>query len=149
MNNCSDPARRRYVGRRMREWPASTLVLLMLSACTDRDVIDGQDPDEQEPGVQPIEPGAMYSPCSAASECPSGLCVFPKDEAGYCSAPCAAPTDPSTCAAAPGDQPTSCLDINLPGGQWVCALDCDDAPCPTGMRCEGVAASDGERSICF
>lgn len=122
--------------------------LLLPTACTDRDLI--ADPDEQEdPGEQPQEPGAMYAPCMSADDCPSRLCVFPEDETGYCSTPCAAPSDPGLCDPPPGAQPTSCLDIGLPSGAWVCALDCDDAPCPTGMRCEQIAAGDGERSICF
>lgn len=120
-------------------------------ACTDRELAEeGEVADgELEPGEQPIAAGAMYSPCELSSECPDGLCVFPAGEAGYCSGPCAAPIDPGRCAPPPGDQPATCFDIGLPDGTWVCALDCEDAPCPRGMRCEQVMASDGARAICF
>ena len=152
----AEPSERKYVVMRMRTRAVNLLVLLgvpvvlaVLTGCTDRDVVDVDDPGGRDPGEQPTQPGAMFAPCMAASDCPSLLCVFPKAEAGYCSTPCAAPSDPGTCGPAPGDQVTSCLDIGLPGGEWACALDCEDGPCPNGMRCEQVAASDGERAICF
>lgn len=121
------------------------VTITLLAGCTDR-TIAGEDGD-QEPGEQPLTPGAMYSPCTDSSECPTGLCVFPLDESGFCSGPCAAAADPDVCAPPPGDAPTTCLDIGLP--EPACALDCADAPCPTGMRCQQVMAGDGERSICF
>lgn len=128
---------------------AATIALSCIG-CTDRSIAEAGDPEEElDPGEQPVAPGAMYSPCTASAECPDGLCVFPSGEAGFCSAPCAAPTDAGACAPAPGDQTTTCFDIGLPDGRWVCALDCDDVACPTGMRCEQVSAGDGPRSICF
>jgi hypothetical protein len=118
--------------------------------CTDRSIAEAGDPeDELDPGEQPVAPGAMYSPCTVSPECPDGLCVFPSGEAGFCSAPCAAPTDAGRCAPPPGDQSTTCFDIGLADGSWVCALDCEDIGCPTGMRCEQVEAADGARAICF
>lgn len=125
-------------------------LLLLLLACTDRTVAEAGDPDdEQDPGEQPIGMGVMYAACTSSADCPGSLCVFPAGEAGYCSAPCATPTDPSLCEPAPGDQSLTCFDIGLPDGSWVCALDCADVACPQGMRCEQVSAGDGPRSICF
>ena len=147
---------------------APLLALLLASACSSRSVGDDDDgnddddaagsaesssdspPGELEPGDQPTAPGSMFSPCMQSSECaPQEFCVFPQDEAGYCTSACVAPTDPSSCDPPPGDQPPTCLDIGLPDGRWVCALDCAAAPCPRGMRCEQVATGDGERSLCF
>jgi hypothetical protein len=135
---------------------ASLLAALLATACSSRAV--GNDdpgsldtpPDEPEPGDQPTEPGAMFSPCTRSAECaPQEFCVFPQGEAGYCTSACTAPTDPGNCDPPPGDQPPTCFDIGLTDGRWVCALDCVDAPCPRGMRCEAVATGDGERSLCF
>lgn len=139
----------------MPERPLYPLVVatlcLALAGCSERTIAEAGDPEDEDPevGQQPVGPGVMYSPCVAASECPDDLCVFPKDEAGYCAGPCAAPTDASTCDPAPGAQPVRCLDIGLPSGAWVCALDCADNPCPDGMRCEQISASDGARAVCF
>lgn len=128
-------------------------VCLLPVACADRTLDETGDeagPDGPEPGDQPQAAGAMYSPCQVSPDCPDGLCVFPSGEAGFCSAPCAAPDDPGNCAPPPGDQTPSCLDIRLPTGSPVCALDCADAPCPRGMRCEQVLdGDDSERAICF
>jgi hypothetical protein len=143
--------------------PRPLLLLLALglaAACSSRSVPDdemggedptaGPPPGELEPGDQPSAPGSMFSPCMQSSECdPQEFCVFPQGEAGYCTSACTAPTDPSNCDAPPGDQPSTCFDIGLADGRWVCALDCADAPCPRGMRCEQVATNDGERSLCF
>jgi len=123
--------------------------LALSSACADRTIADAGDED-LEPGDQPQAAGALYAPCTASSDCPDGLCVFPSGEAGYCSVPCLAPGDPAPCEPAPGDQSPGCLDIGLPGGELVCALDCGADPCPRGMRCERVMARGGAgRSICF
>ncbi len=128
---------------------------LLAMACSSRSVADGEagdsDPSEGlEPGEQPSEPGAMFSPCAQSSECaPQEFCVFPQGEAGYCTSACTAPSDPSNCDPPPGDQPAACFDIGLADGRWVCALDCVEAPCPNGMRCEQVVTRDGERSLCF
>lgn len=136
------------------------MLLLALAACSSRalpdDDVGDEDPTvgppqgEHEPGDQPSAPGEMYSPCEISAQCPPlEFCVFPQDESGYCTSACVAPTDPSNCAEPPGDQPSTCFDIGLQDGRWVCALDCEDAPCPRGMRCEAVATGAGERSICF
>lgn len=138
------------------------LGVLLAAACSARSVDDdgaaGSDessssdapPGELEPGDQPTTPGVMFSPCMQSSECaPQEFCVFPQGEAGYCTSACNAPTDPSNCEPPPGDQPPTCFDIGLNDGRQVCALDCADAPCPRGMRCEHVATGDGERSLCF
>jgi hypothetical protein len=104
-----------------------------------------------DPGEQPSQAGAMYSACEAAAQCGElEFCVFPPGEAGYCSAACLSPTDPSGCDPAPGEGAgVSCLDIGIPDGRQVCALDCSQGACPTGMRCEGIETGSGERSICF
>lgn len=137
---------------------ATFLAVLLACACSSRSVDDSGDDavgsadtnDELEPGEQPTAPGSMFSPCMQSSECvPQELCVFPQGEAGYCTSACATPTDPSNCDAPPGDQPPTCFDIGLDDGRWVCALDCADAPCPHGMRCEQVATGAGNRTICF
>lgn len=137
--------------------PVLLVAVLLACACSSRQVDDDDDgagsadtTDELEPGDQPTAPGSMFSPCSMSSECaPQEFCVFPQGEAGYCTSACATPTDPSSCDPPPGDQPPACFDIGLDDGRWVCALDCADAPCPRGMRCEQVATGDGNRSICF
>lgn len=126
------------------------LLLTLAPGCADRTVAEVGDPeDAQDPGEQPVAMGAMYSPCMSSADCPGSLCVFPAGESGYCSAPCAAPTDPGLCEPPPGAQSLTCFDIGLPDGSWVCALDCADIACPHGMRCEEVSAGDGPRSICF
>jgi len=147
--------------RRSSSVPALALAFVgALAACSSRAVPDddmgdddptmGPPPGELQPGDQPSAPGSMFSPCMQSSECaPLELCVFPQGESGFCTGACTAPDDPSACDPPPGDQPSTCLDIGLADGRWVCALDCADAPCPTGMRCEQVAAGGGERSICF
>ncbi len=133
---------------------ASLPLLLALPACSSRSVDDtGDDQAEtiaDDPGDQPTAPGTMYSPCGSSDECPpQEFCVFPQGESGYCTSACAAPTDPSNCDLAPGDQPRICFDIGLDDGRLVCAIDCADASCPRGMRCEQVASGDREPSICF
>lgn len=134
---------RRLVGAM---WIAAACLLI---GCTDREIAEDGDDPALEPGEQPLAAGAMYSPCTSSSECPSGLCVFPEGELGFCSGPCSAPNDPDPCEPTPGDQPATCLDIGLPADARACALDCADAPCPQGMRCEPVMTRDGARSICF
>ncbi|MCA9709591.1 MAG: hypothetical protein KDK70_27380 [Myxococcales bacterium] len=148
---------------------SSALVLVLVVgsdlACTDRSSSDddmgsedgsgdgppaGDPGDPGDPGDQPAEPGVMYSACVQSSECaPQEFCVFPQGESGFCTSACLAPTDPSGCDPPPGDQGSTCFDIGLVDGRWVCALDCASSPCPRGMRCESVAAAGGERSICF
>lgn len=138
--------------------PHRLLVLLALGlggACTDRSTADDGVGDEDpsggdEAGEQPTEPGSMFSPCQQSSECaPQEFCVFPQGESGYCTSACASPSDPSNCDLPPGNQTSTCFDIGLDDGRWVCALECGSASCPRGMRCEPVTAAGGERSICF
>jgi hypothetical protein len=123
------------------------VVIVLFAGCADRTIAGDDEAAAMEPGEQPLAAGAMYAPCTDSSDCPDGLCVFPLGESGFCSGPCAAPADPDSCEAPPGDQPATCLDIGLP--EPVCALDCADATCPHGMRCEQVMAGTDERSICF
>ena len=124
------------------------LAALSSAACSDRPIAgSGEDDPELDPGEQPIAAGALYSPCTESSECPGRLCVFPSGEAGFCSAPCDAAEHPGRCEPTPGDQPATCLDIGLPTP--ACAIDCEDASCPRGMRCEQVLSGSDERSICF
>lgn len=147
-----------YAGRMLRSVLALGLAPLLLVACSDRAVPSDDMGDESgdtmsgdpQAGVQPTEPGVMYSPCQRSAECaPLEFCVFPSGESGYCTAACSAPTDPGNCEPPPGDQPQACFDIGLEDGRWVCALDCASAPCPQGMRCEQIETAAGARSICF
>lgn len=133
----------------------SAAVLLSTIACAPRvETEEGGDSGEvggDEPGTRP-GPGAMYSACGSVSECvPLEFCVFPTREGGYCSAACGPDDDVSACAPAPGDGASvSCLDIGTPDGRTVCALDCSDGACPTGMTCEAIATPSGAaRDICF
>jgi hypothetical protein len=114
---------------------------------------DGGSADEtgDELGERPSDPGAMYSACAEVSMCaPLEFCVFPDREGGFCSAACAGGNDASACAPAPGDgAEPSCLDIGIPDGRLVCALDCSDAACPAEMHCEGIETPTGARRVCF
>ena len=103
-----------------------------------------------DPGVQP-EPGGMYAPCDAVAQCsPYEFCVFPQGEQGFCADACISPDDPEGCDPAPGQgAAVGCLDIGVPDGRWVCALDCNGATCPAGMTCEAVQTPQGPREICF
>ena len=124
-------------------------------ACSSRAVSDdegmgGGESSDPVAGEQPPGPGTMFSPCQRSAECPPlEFCVFPQGEDGFCTGACVAPDDPSNCDPPPGDQLPACFDIGLDDGRFVCALDCADAPCPLGMRCEQVASGSSERSICF
>lgn len=111
---------------------------------------DGTGDSTGELGEQPQD-GGVYSPCASVSQCtPLEFCVFPSGEQGFCSQACVAPDDPSQCAPAPGDgAEVSCMDIGIPDGRFVCALDCGDGPCPSPMTCEGVETPQGARRICF
>lgn len=132
------------------------LSLALTVACSSRPVADDDMAGSDDPtaasmaGTRPEGPGTMYSLCEASDECPPlEFCVFPENEAGYCTAACQAPEDPNNCAAAPGDQDLTCFDIGLADGRQVCALDCGDTDCPVGMRCEEVQSGTTARSICF
>ncbi len=137
------------------------LTLGTLAACTTRSPLPDDDSGDDmastddstpmdDPGDQPTARGVMFSPCEESAQCaPQEFCVFPQDESGYCTSACVSPTDPSGCDPAPGDQALTCFDIGLVDGRQVCAIDCGSATCPRGMRCETVATSGGERSICF
>lgn len=129
------------------------LVGFLALGCGPAVMADGVDTTDGDatPGVRPDQLGAMYSACSTVDVCaPLEFCVFPTREGGYCSAACVEPDDPTACAAAPGDgAEVSCLDIGIPDGRWVCALDCSGGPCPQGMRCEAINTPAGARDICF
>jgi hypothetical protein len=119
-------------------------------ACGGRELVGSDTEGETggDPGTRPSGPGEMYAACEVADECdPLALCVSPMDEPGYCTAPCSAAGDPGQCAQGYA-APAFCLDIGLPEGP-VCALDCAQAPCPSGMRCEAVATPSGEQTVCF
>ena len=108
--------------------------------------------DTDDVGVQPVEPGAVYSPCGEPDACsPLPYCVFPSGEQGFCTAECVGVDDPSGCPDDPGNLGRAfCLDIGLPSGQRVCAIDCGDGlPCPDGMRCEEVQTDAGPERACF
>ena len=131
------------------------LVLAVLSpGCGSQvpaDAANGVDTDE-DPGERPSEPGQTYSACGEPNEClPMPYCVFPSGEEGFCTEPCGAGNDPSTCALDPGTTDrVFCLDIGLPDDASVCALDCsDNFPCPDGMRCEDVDTDQGAQRVCF
>jgi hypothetical protein len=137
-----------------------TCVLLcgvLALACANRPLVPedgetGQDESDDPPGERPGESDGMYAACGASAECePLDFCVFPADEQGYCTDLCLAPDDPSNCDPSPGGGAAeSCLDIGIPGGARVCALDCSGGKsCPGGMRCEGIETDDGERRVCF
>jgi hypothetical protein len=127
-------------------------------ACVDRP-LDGEgdppadeDPDDEDVGERPGESDGMYAACGASAECaPLDFCVFPSSEQGYCTDVCASAEDPSLCDPSPGGAATEfCLDIGIPSGARVCALDCGGGKsCPGGMRCEGIETDDGERRVCF
>lgn len=133
-------------------------LLVWAIGCVDRPLSDeegapsGDAPnDDEDVGERPGESDGMYAACGASEECaPLDFCVFPADEDGYCTDLCASPDDPSACDASPGGgaQP-SCLDIGIPNGDRVCALDCSRGACPGGMRCEGIETNDGARKVCF
>lgn len=137
----------------------AVLVTASGAACNDRTVgedaaDDDDDPDDtgSDPGVRPGAAGSMYSVCIEVPQCmPLDYCVFPADEAGFCTDLCGPDQDASGCDAAPGgDRDPTCLDIGLGDGNTVCALPCDSLPCPDEMRCEGISTPDGsEAQICF
>jgi len=135
-----------------RRWLVPALALLGCGPAIEvDDDAGGETTQGSNPGTRPEGRGAMYSACSTVDMCaPLEFCVFPNREGGYCSGACASPVDPSTCAAAPGNgAQVSCFDLGIPDGRWVCALDCSDGGCPTGMRCEAVSSPSGARDICF
>lgn len=126
-------------------------LLLGLVACSTQDPLISVD-DGEDPGEQPMEPGAAYSPCGDPDACnPLPYCVFPSGEQGFCTGECTAPDDPSNCVDDPGQLGRAfCLDIGLPSGNTVCAIDCSDGiSCPDGMRCEEVQTDGGRRKACF
>ncbi len=132
-------------------------MLVCAIACSDRQLEDGtddeveDDPSATDPGVRPQSRGSMYSACTDTPVCaPLEFCVFPQDEAGFCTAACGPDDDASVCADAPGDDRTPlCMDIGLPDGRTVCALSCEGLSCPRQMRCEEVDAAGGAQLACF
>ncbi len=130
------------------------LLLLWVAGCGSQvstESADEVDTDD-DPGERPSEPGQSYSACGDPDEClPMPYCVFPQGEAGFCTQACGSGDDASTCALDPGTTDrVFCLDIGLPDGRTVCALDCADGfPCPEGMRCEGIDTDAGPQQVCF
>lgn len=125
---------------------------LVLLACGSSVPVTASGETDEDVGVQPDEPGAVYSPCGAPDACsPLPYCVFPSGEQGFCTAECVGEDDPSACPDDPGNLGRAfCLDIGLPSGQRVCAIDCGDGlPCPEGMRCEEVQTDAGPERACF
>lgn len=110
------------------------------------------DSTDEEVGIQPEDPEAVYSACGSPDACsPLPYCVFPSGETGYCTRECVSPDDPTGCPDDPGGLGRAfCLDIGLPSGARVCGISCEDGlPCPEGMRCEQVETDDGPTSACF
>lgn len=145
---------------------ALAFALLEAAACTDRglsgedageaDDASEMDPEESpgayDPGDRPGVPGSMYSVCADSSVCrPLEFCVFPAEEAGFCSDACAGVDDATVCDVAPdGEARAFCFDIGLPDGRRVCAIDCEAGrECPRGMRCEAVESAGEARRVCF
>ena len=144
---------------------AVALGLFAAAACTDRGLsgmdgeagddpemdADGETPEGYDPGDRPGEPGSMYSVCADSSVCrPLEFCVFPAEEAGFCSDACAGTDDATVCDVAPdGEARAFCFDIGLPDGRRVCAIDCEGRECPRGMRCEAVESAGEGKRVCF
>lgn len=138
--------------RAAKTWMVAVGVLV---GCSDRPLVD--TPDEHGTsesgggeGSRPTTQGAMFSACQASAECvPLDYCVFPGGEPGFCTEIC--PGDgPEGCEPGPGGSASpTCLDVGLPDGAQVCALDCSEGSCPGGMRCEEIATGNGARTICF
>lgn len=139
-------------------WSALAVVIAVaVTGCTDRDLAGTSESaaatdDVDDPGDQPEGEGVMFASCIELSECaPLEFCVFPSGEAGFCSDACAGTDDNSPCDVLPdGESEATCLDIGVPDGRRVCAIDCEDGrACPRGMRCEAVDLGSEERRICF
>ena len=135
-------------------WVMGVGLSVALAACVDRGTnlvdVGSSGPDDEDVGMRPAD--GMFGPCGASDECePLEFCVFPAGEAGFCTDRCATPTDPDGCDPSPGGSAVGfCLDIGLPDGDRVCALDCAGGKsCPGGMRCEGIETADGEERVCF
>ena len=129
----------------------SILLVIALAGCGSN-VPVGASSDTEDVGVQPEDPGAVYSPCGSPDACdPLPYCVFPSGEEGFCTRECAAPDDPAGCPDDPGKLGRAfCLEIGLPSGNKVCAINCSDGlPCPDGMRCEEVETDAGPQRACF
>lgn len=132
-------------------------MLLFTMACTERDMLGGADEveardDADDPGDQPEGEGVMFASCTDLSQCdPLEFCVFPSGEAGFCSDACAGVDDNAPCDVLPdGMSEATCLDIGVPDGRRVCAIDCEGGrECPRGMRCEEVELGGEARRICF
>ncbi len=127
-------------------------LVVVLSGCGSTVPVSTSSDTDEDVGVQPMDPGSVYSPCGSPDACePLPYCVFPSGEEGYCTQECTSPDDPSNCPDDPGNLGRAfCLDIGLPTGARVCAIDCSDGlQCPEGMRCEGVQTDDGPQRACF
>jgi hypothetical protein len=133
------------------------LVLACAMACADRavdevDEGDGADDDEagdDEAGTRPSMPGVQFAACESLADCHVEYCIFPRDESGFCAQACGPGDDPTACGLAPdGHTQPICLDVGA-AGETVCALDCEEDPCPAGMRCEHIDDGHGGRRVCF
>jgi hypothetical protein len=125
------------------------LVPVGSAGCTDRAL--GANDETGDPPDNRVErpKDGQWSPCEEQPDC-SGVefCVFPMDEAGFCTDACGG-AGPDGCPPAyAGSIESSCVGIG--GGNEVCALECDDgARCPVGMVCERVELPDGPHALCF
>ena len=119
------------------------LLLLVAPACTDRSL--GED---AETGGEVERPpaGELYGECRDADDCSmTGRCLRPRGEAGFCTFDC---VDAGDCTDLGGSATPVCLPVDTTDAS-VCALDCADARCPQGMRCERVDTINGAKSLCF
>ena len=129
----------------------SILLVIALAGCGSNVPVSASS-DTEDVGIQPEEPGAVYSPCASPDACrPLPYCVFPSGEEGFCTRECTSQDDPAECPDDPGQLGRAfCMDIGLPSDNRVCAIGCSDGlPCPEGMRCEEVQTDDGPQRACF
>ena len=130
---------------RARDAPRIFVVALGLSfalGCADRDLVPA---DEEQDTDSPFSPGVLFAGCNEASDCLDGWCMHPQGEPGFCTHECqsASDCDPD----ATSEAPPVCLAVS---DDFACALDCEDASCPAGMRCEQIEDAEGvPRSLCF
>ena len=126
---------------------ALILTTLSLSACLDRSIsVEGETGEDPAAEERPAD-GGLYASCNDAIHCSIGLnCFHPQDEDGYCTDACL--TDQSCQAVVGSSQNGTCVGV-LNSDALVCALECDDHPCPYAMRCETVEVQAGARRLCF
>ena len=98
--------------------------------------------------MPPMRPDfGMWAACEMQRECGDvPICVFPADEAGFCTDACEVADDCPPAYAEGGS--VVCVDVG--DTQPVCALDCGGGRgCPAGMRCEEIGLPAGARKLCF